>query len=245
MIAEADAVDAITASDLIVLLVLDYGTAREVLDRVTGEDLAGRTIVGAMTGSSHDAIALAEYVHGRGGRYLDAALEMYPVNIGTREGLINFGGDLDAWDEWRALLDPLAGTSVFLGTDPALPAYADAALAGGFFNVAMGGFLEAASFATRVGLSLEDLRPFVRVALALLEDHLLNHAIPAIDSGDFSTDQATVAVYLRAVRIWREEMIAAGQRAGLMTANLHNLEIAESAGYGASAIYAEYLTSRA
>jgi len=70
-------------------------------------------------------------------------------------------------------------------------------------------------------------------------------AVERIQSASFETDQATLSVYLAAARKWRAQMIEAGQRANLATANLHNLEIAEAAGYGSKSIVAQYLTAGA
>ncbi|NMO02236.1 hypothetical protein HH308_13540 [Gordonia sp. TBRC 11910] len=68
---------------------------------------------------------------------------------------------------------------------------------------------------------------------------------PAIEAGDFTTDQATLSVFLRVGKIWRDEMITAGQRANLRTANLHNLEIADAAGHRPCSILAQFQSNRA
>lgn len=101
---------------------------------------------------------------------------------------------------------------------------------------------EAATVINLSGISAEDIDESLVYWITLLASKL-RHCMAAIRTGDHGTDQATLTVYLAAVRSWRDTMIGAGQRSSLLTANLHNLELAAVAGLGAEGISAQGKTA--
>ncbi|MBA2558639.1 MAG: NAD(P)-dependent oxidoreductase [Propionibacteriales bacterium] len=241
--AEASVSEALRATDTALLCLLDYDICRRVLAEAQ-DAIAGRNIVNLATGKPKEAEEFAAAVAGWGGGYLDGAIEAYPEGIGESDALINLAGSTAVWEATRPVLLELGGGSVFVGTSPGLANVLDAALAGAFHNIALGGFLEAVSYATRAGVTTDALRDSLDYWVALLH-HVLKEGLDAVDKNDFATDQVTLDVYLAAVRSWRESMISAGVRAPLMTANLHTLELTQAAGHGSSSIFAQVLTAGA
>ncbi|MBS0366347.1 MAG: NAD(P)-dependent oxidoreductase [Proteobacteria bacterium] len=235
---------AIGVADLLFVIVANYDIATAILEPLRAQ-LRGKSVVSGMTGTAAEARAMADAMRAAGALYLDAGIMCYPADIGTAHGLISYGGDEAAWLAHRQILVELAGKSTYLGSAPGLPNITDAAMAGAFYNVALGAFLEAAAFGTRAGLSAATLTPIAIHMMELLARVLCEEAVPAIDQNRYGTDQATLDVYIEAVRHWRCEMLQAGQRATLMTANLHNLEIAQAAGHGKESIYTQFLTANA
>lgn len=242
IVLEPDLPTALRRSRLLFLIVASYEVAQELLQTVT-EVLADRVVVNGVTGTGLQAREMAEFISAHGGAYLDAGIMCYPLDIGGPAAMIKFGGHKTAWEQYSRTLLALGGASGYLGSDPALPNVTDAAMAGAFYNVALGAYLEAASFGATVGLKSADLAPIAIHMMGLLGRLLRDEATPAIDRGRYETDQATLDVYIAAVRHWREELLNAGQRCGLMSANLHNLEVARAAGYGGHSIYTQFLTN--
>lgn len=239
---ETDMVAALRRSPSVFLIVNDYTTATQMLHGARAH-LRGKMIVNGITGTAADAREMARLVHEAGGSYLDAGIECFPVDVGTAQALINYSGDDVAWAGAKDWLMQLGGAGTYLGGDPGAANLTEAALTGAFFNVALGAYLEASAFAAAAGLSVKQLLPTTLHMLDLLRRLLCEEAMPAIESGDFGTDQATLDVYLAAVSSWRKEMLTVGQRASLMTANLHNLELAQAGGHGSKSIYAQFLTA--
>lgn len=233
---------AISDSDVVFLIVSNYEVAGKLLEPI-GAQLKGKVLVNGITGTAREARTFAAAARAQGATYLDASIMCFPVDIGTSGGMITYCGDESAWITHGPTLLELGGKSTYLGTDPALANIMDAAISGAFFNVALGGFLEAAAFGATAGLRASALAPIAIHVMELLGRILTEEAVQAIDHSRYGTDQATLDIYVEAVRRWRSEMLDAGQRSALMTANLHNLEVAQAAGHGQGSIYTQFLTA--
>jgi 3-hydroxyisobutyrate dehydrogenase-like beta-hydroxyacid dehydrogenase len=233
--------EAVAASDVLMMLVLDQSIVQELL---ADRDLSAKTVVNYTTGTSAEAKVKHTLVTSQGGRYIDAVIAAYPDHIGQREAMLYYSGDRAAYDELAEAFTLLSGRIPFVGEAPSSANVMDAAWIGGFHCVAMGGFHEAVSFAAAEGVSIDIMANSVDYYLEFLRV-TLEEAVEAIRSGDYSTDQATLDVYLSGIRSCRQSMLDAGERAGLISANLHSLEIASAAGHGDSSLYAQVKTMKA
>src|SRR5918998_902445 len=65
--------EAVAASPLVLVCVLDYAAAREIVEPVAGE-LAGRTLVHFTTGTPRQAREMAEWAAGHGIDYVDSGM---------------------------------------------------------------------------------------------------------------------------------------------------------------------------
>ncbi|MCX4736951.1 NAD(P)-binding domain-containing protein [Streptomyces sp. NBC_01363] len=227
---------AVDASPVTIVSLLDYDVARSVLEECG--PLTGKIIVNTATGSPDEATSLAGWIESEGARYLDGAIAAYPGDIGTEASGINYSGSEQAWEALRGLLLPIAAQSRFVGTRPGAANVIDAAMAGAFFNVALGAFHEAASYARAEGVAVSEMRHSLHLWTGKLLE-LLHEAVDTFETGDHTTDQATLDVYAAAAKSWHQAMLRAGQRASLMAANLDNLERACGAGYGGMGISAQ------
>ncbi|CAN5326007.1 hypothetical protein BH09ACT6_BH09ACT6_03650 [soil metagenome] len=80
--------------------------------------------------------------------------------------------------------------------------------------------------------------------LALLGSEL-RASLDAVESGDYSTDQATLDTYLVGMRTCRAAMLDADERAHLLGAAVYNLELAHHAGLGDEGLPGQFKTARA
>lgn len=236
-----DVESAVDHAETIVLVLLDQATAFEVLGGQV-DRIAGKAIINLMTGTPQEAAEFSSIAAQYGARYLDGAIECYPHHIGSPEALINLSGDAEVWAQHEDALKSVAGLSTFVGADPGAANVLDAALAGTFHSVALGALCEALAFLKAAGIDPAGPEVSIEYALEVFKEEAL-HLVAAVASDDFTTTEATLEVYLGAVRQWRSSMLASGQRASLMTAHLHNLEIAEAAGHGALGFGAQVLTT--
>lgn len=83
----ATVADAVSASPVAIVCVLDYPAAREVL-AAAGDALAGRTVVNLTNGTPKDARDMAAWVAGKGARYLDGGIMAVPAMIGGPGSLV-------------------------------------------------------------------------------------------------------------------------------------------------------------
>lgn len=240
---EDDIVEAFTGGAIIVLMLRDYDVAL----RLIGESrlrMSGCVIVNLMTGTGSEAQSFGEFVHDRGGAYLDGAIHAYPADVMGGTASISIAGDEAIWDEVQSELQKVSAGIQFVGADVKLPNSLDAIFAGAFHLVALGALFEAAAFASSLGIPMSAFAPAAQATAEGLAKQIAL-GLQDIDSNSFVTDQATLSTYTAAARKWRAQMIAAGQRASLATANLHNLEIAEASGLGELSIAAQYLSASA
>jgi 3-hydroxyisobutyrate dehydrogenase-like beta-hydroxyacid dehydrogenase len=114
----SDLVSAIAASPVIMICIDNY-TVTNALLRTEGVAslLAGRTIVQLSTGTPKEADELSAWMAARHAAYLDGAILAGPEEIGTANAQILLSGERAAYDRAGSLLDCLAGSLRYLGTN--------------------------------------------------------------------------------------------------------------------------------
>lgn len=109
------AAEAVTASPLVVLCVLDYDAVDEVLVTV-GDAIAGKTIVNLTSGSPARARATQKWVETHGGEYLDGGVMGDPADMGSGIAMIPLSGSGKAYDTYEESLKEL-GNTTYHGAD--------------------------------------------------------------------------------------------------------------------------------
>ncbi|WP_405966297.1 NAD(P)-binding domain-containing protein [Streptomyces sp. NBC_00015] len=178
------AAEAVAASTLVVVCLLDDASVDEVL---AGADLADRDLVNLTTGTPAQARARAEWASERGARYLDGGIMAVPPMIGVPEagGYVFYSGSRKLFERHQETLGVPAGTT-YVGEDAGFAALYDVALLSAMYGMFAG---SAHAFAL---IRKEDIDP---ASLApLLADWLVAMA-PAVHrtadrlrSGDYTTD---------------------------------------------------------
>lgn len=232
--------DCLQEPGTLILSVLDYDSASSLLQDHVAQ-LQGRDVINLITGTPAEAHEFAAFLSACGVGYLDGAIEAYPSDIGQPDAAIMFAGDRRVWDTHRDALLAIGGASQFVGGGPGAANVLDAALAGTFLNSSLGAACEAIAFLSAAGIDLRDPAVDFDYWIDLLRSEI-HELVRALEADDFVTTTATLAVYAAAVRQWRAAAIAAGVRASMLSANLNNLERAESAGLGAQALAAQVRT---
>lgn len=118
--------DAITASPVVIVCLLDYGVMHEVL-APAADALSGRLLVNLSNGTPEQGRETAVWAAGHGADYLDGGIMAVPPMIGHPEALVLYSGSKPAFDQHEGLLGRLGG-SRYLGTDAGLAALYDLAL---------------------------------------------------------------------------------------------------------------------
>jgi 3-hydroxyisobutyrate dehydrogenase-like beta-hydroxyacid dehydrogenase len=176
--------EAVAASELIIICVLDYDVVSNLLDPAR-DALAGRVLVNLTNGTPAHARACAEWATARGADYLDGGIMAVPPLIGQPEALLLYSGSQTAFEAHQTTLGRL-GAAVYLDTDAGLAALYDLALLSGMYGL-FSGFLHSAALvgterinATRL---LTLLTPWVNAMLEALPS-----LAEQIDSGDYTKD---------------------------------------------------------
>jgi 3-hydroxyisobutyrate dehydrogenase-like beta-hydroxyacid dehydrogenase len=177
-VAESPA-EAIAASELTILCVVDYAAARAILAQAE-DALAGRELVNLTNGTPGDASEFGAWVAAKGATYLDGGIMAIPPMIGEPGALILYSGSSALFDRHRQALDALA-ESRHLGDDPGLAALYDLSLLSGMYGL-FSGFLHASALVTSVGGKAGDFLPLLLPWIEAMSGTLPDLA-EKIDSG--------------------------------------------------------------
>ncbi|WP_328905531.1 NAD(P)-binding domain-containing protein [Streptomyces sp. NBC_00234] len=124
--AAGTAAEAVAASELVVVCLLDDASVEEAL---TGADLTGKDLVDLTTGTPGQARARAAWARERGARFLDGGIMAVPPMIGVPEsgGYVFYSGSRAAFDTHHRTLAVPTGAR-YVGEDAGFAALQDVAL---------------------------------------------------------------------------------------------------------------------
>ncbi|GGL57701.1 NAD(P)-dependent oxidoreductase [Planomonospora parontospora] len=229
----ATAAEAVAASPLTVVCLLDQGTVREVLDPVAGA-MRGRILVNLTNGTPRQAREDAEWAAGHGADYVDGGIMAVPPMIGRPEALVLYSGSPAAFAAHERTLGVLGG-AMHLGADPGLAALYDLALLSAMYGM-FGGFLQALALTGSEKIPAAEFTPLAVSWLNAMMTSLPEMA-RAVDSGDHPAVGSNLgmqaAAYVNLLDASREQGVATGL-VEPMRALLHRAVAAGHSGDGLS-----------
>ncbi|KAA5832014.1 NAD(P)-binding domain-containing protein [Saccharopolyspora hirsuta] len=175
------AADAIVASELVVVCLLDYDSVGQVLAPHT-DVLAGRTLVNLTNGTPGQAREMAAWAADHGADYLDGGIMAVPPMIATPSAFVLYSGPSGAFETWRTVLD-VFGESRYLGDDAGAAALQDLALLSGMYGV-IAGALHAFALVRSTGGSTREFAPLLSEWLQGMVTWPVA-AAEQIDAGDY------------------------------------------------------------
>ncbi|MER7047900.1 NAD(P)-dependent oxidoreductase [Streptomyces jumonjinensis] len=189
------AADAVAASDLVVVCLLDNGSVREVFETL-GDRVAGKTLANLTNGTPQQARELAAWAAEHGARYLDGGIMAVPHMIAGPHAYVFYSGDQEAFETYEPAFAALGGAR-FTGTDPGFAAVHDLALLTGMYGMYMG-VLQAFALARTENIPAAGLAgPLTEWIGAMLTG--IGQDAEAIDSGEHLTDVSSIAVNRAAI----------------------------------------------
>ncbi|MDK1342143.1 NAD(P)-binding domain-containing protein [Streptomyces sp. 378] len=181
----ATAAEAVAASEVVVVCVVNYDAADAVLcqDEVTAA-LKGRTLVQLTADTPARARDTAAWAAAHGVRYLDGVIMTPAATIGTPGAVFLYSGPGDLYRELALVRQALGGTHTHLGEDTGRAAAYDIALLDIFWT-AMAGYAHALAVARAEGVTPTELAPFAQGIGAILPPLFAQTAADA-DAGTYS-----------------------------------------------------------
>lgn len=180
--------DAVAASPLAIVCVLDYDAVREILEPV-GEAVAGRTLVNLTSGTPDQVRATAAWAAQRGATYLDGKIMAIPPAIGTPAAFLLLSGPRDAFDTERPALEAL-GAATYFGAEPSLASGYDLALLDAMYATLVG-FIHAAALMRAQEVDATTFLPYASQWLTTVLGFLPDFA-RAIDAGQYTGHAASL-----------------------------------------------------
>jgi 3-hydroxyisobutyrate dehydrogenase-like beta-hydroxyacid dehydrogenase len=183
--------EAVRASELVVVCVVDYDAAQAVFDSVADE-LPGRVLVNLTSDTPERSRTTAAWANERGIDYLDGSI-MVPIElIGQPEALIFYSGPRAAYDKYEPALKALGGKPAHLGEDQGLAAVYDLALLDYFYG-SIAGLVHAFALAGADGVRAADLAPYLNTITGFMPS-LAAEAARHIDAGSHPGDAANLGM---------------------------------------------------
>jgi 3-hydroxyisobutyrate dehydrogenase-like beta-hydroxyacid dehydrogenase len=178
--------EAVAASRLVIVCVLDYQAVDEVLAAVG--PLTEVTVVNLTNGTPDQARAVAARV----GTYLDGGIMATPSLIATPAAVVLYSGAPAAFEAHRTTLEVL-GKAHHLGADPGLASLHDLALLAAMYGM-FGGFVHAAALVRSAGLPVGEFT----TGLLIPWLHAMTASLPEmarqIDTGDYTAKEAALSM---------------------------------------------------
>ncbi|KAB8166949.1 NAD(P)-dependent oxidoreductase [Streptomyces sp. 3MP-14] len=184
----ATAAEAVAASELTVVCVVNYRAVEAVLnaERVA-EALKGRTVVNLSNDTPQRARELAAWAGERGIDYLDGAIMTPIATIGTPDGVFLYSGPEALYRRHLPTLAALgAGGHTHLGEAVGLAAAYDLALLDIFWS-AMAGYAHAVAIAGAEGIGARELAPFAE-GIATILPPIFRGLAAELEEGSYSHD---------------------------------------------------------
>lgn len=224
------ATDAISAAPLVILCVSATPDVRQLLETADLDQLTGRTVLNVTSGTPDDGRGFRDWAQAHDVAYLDAAIGAYPEQLGSQDARVLVAGDEELFEQHRATILDIAGSSLHVGTDHGAANAIDAALTGAFYISSLVCFIEAARFVREFAVSHDVLTNLSSYSVSVL-DHQIKLALDRIVTEDFTTDQATLNVYADAATTFAATLAEQGDAPMASTA-ARVLQAAVDAGLG-------------
>lgn len=187
--------EAVAASPLVIVCVLDHDALHATLDPVAGS-LAGKSLVNLTSGSPEQAQEAEAWARAHSADYLDGAIMTTPPGVGSPEMMFLYSGSHTVFEAHRPTLAAL-GDPLHLGAEPGLASLYDAALLGLMWST-MTGWLHGTAL---VGAEKTEATAFTPVAIRWLSavNGFLTTYAAQVDAGRYPGDDATVDVQVAAI----------------------------------------------
>ncbi|SFE13913.1 3-hydroxyisobutyrate dehydrogenase [Paenibacillus catalpae] len=176
------AAEAVTASPLTIVCVLDYDAVNAIVGPIDGA-LRGRTLVNLTADSPIRARQMAEWAAPHGIQYLDGAIMTPTTTIGQSSAFVLYSGSESVYQAHRETLSSIGGTSVHLGEDPGRAAAYDVSLLDIFWT-SMSGYIHALTMAKAENITAKELLPFAQGISNILPDIMAGLA-EQVDNGQY------------------------------------------------------------
>ncbi|WP_282688713.1 MULTISPECIES: NAD(P)-binding domain-containing protein [unclassified Streptomyces] len=192
----ASADEAVRASGLVVVCLVDYDASDAVLEPLA-EALKGRVLVNLTSDTPARSRQTAAWAAKHSLSYLDGAI-MVPVDVvGSAEALVFHSGDRAAFAAHEDTLKALGEPATYLGEDHGLAAAHDMAMLD-FFYGAMGGLVHAFALARAEGIEPASLAPYLTTITGILPP-IVEYTAEEAGSGAYPANGANLGMMAASV----------------------------------------------
>jgi len=192
--------DAINASDIIIVNILNYHAAQQLLEHPEIESaLRGKVLVQLTTGTPDEARHMESWAQPRGILYFEGAILSYPMNIGKPETVVLYSGPEEIFNHVKPVLLAFGGNAVLVGHEIGQASALDIAIMASFCVNTMFGFLYGYIVCEAEKISITQYMQFVKSLMPAVEE-VLNDMSVKLQQKDYTGNQASLEAWSVAPR---------------------------------------------
>lgn len=206
--------DAVRASPVVIVCLLDEASVREQLDPVA-DALRGRDLVNLTTTTPDEARALATWATCQQAAYVDGGIMAVPAMIGGPASLVLYSGDTAGVERHRAVLEAF-GRAAYVGTDAGAAAMYDTAMLGAMYAM-FAGFEQGGRMVRTAGGTAGALAAMLTPFLQAMAEAFGDHAAGIDSPADYVPEQSAEFT-AAAIDLINRAGAEAGQRPDLLAA---------------------------
>jgi len=221
--------DAASASELIIICVLDYDAVRAILSPAV-EELKGRTVINLTADTPERAREMAGWAAENGIGYVDGAIMTPTPTIGEASAVILYSGPENIYLRHRQSLASLGGTSSYLGSDPGRAAAYDITLLNLYWT-AMSGYMHSLALARAENIAASDLAPYAHGIVQIMPAIMTQLADEA-DRGVYPGSRSNIISAAASMEHITHVANHHGLDSGMLSAGLAVAQKAIQAGFG-------------
>lgn len=190
---------AVQASDIVVLCVFDYEASNNILlNDATATALKGKTLIQFSTGSPKEAQQLEDWTAKAGTYFLTGAIQVAPEQMAKPDTTILISGSQEAFDLAKEVLYVFGGNIKYLGTKSTLASAMDLATLSTIYGTLLG-FFHGARISEMEGFDVRELGTLVAEIMPSFTG-FIQHEANVIHSGDFNITQSPLAISIGATQ---------------------------------------------
>ncbi|BDU06716.1 NAD(P)-dependent oxidoreductase [Nocardia cyriacigeorgica] len=227
----ASLTEAVTASPVIIVLLLDHASVHATLEPVAAQ-LAGRQVINLTSTTPEESRASAAWAAAHGIDYLDGGIMAVPPMIGQPGASILYSGDQAVFDQNQATLELLAAAEYF-GADAGLASTLDFSLLSAMYGM-FGGFFNGVAMTRSVGVSAQDYAERAAAWVTAMAQLLPDYG-KLIDARDYGNGVQDIAFHKPAVDAIVRATRDAGAAPDFLTPMRHLIDRQIAEGNGALA----------
>lgn len=228
--ATATAAEAMNASELVIVCVVDYTAARAVLESAPPAD---GTVINLSSGHADEARHLARWAESLEIPYLDGAILTPTPSIGTPSAMTLYSGREEYYRKFEETLSAI-GPGRYLGADVGRAAAFDAAMLDLFWS-AVTGMTHAFALASAEDIAPREIVPYAKGIGAMLPE-MLERFADRIEAGDHPGDRSTITSAAAGLEHIISAARARGLDTGALRASKRIIDRAVENGYGADGL---------
>ncbi|MDR7132212.1 3-hydroxyisobutyrate dehydrogenase-like beta-hydroxyacid dehydrogenase [Algoriphagus sp. 4150] len=190
--------EAISESAFNVICVSDNNAVLQIINSLSKETFAGKTLLNLTTGSPKEAGKIEAIIHQQGGNYINGALQVAPDQMGLEGTTVLLSGLREAYLQNKSYLDILGGNLKYLGESASASSAMDLATLTWLYGSYIG-LIYGVKLSQEYGLQLEDFSEIVgEITPGYTE--FFKHEIDVINRGDFGISQSPLPISVSATK---------------------------------------------